>query len=561
MALPINIEDLLNKQKIESNRIEFKKSWNPTKIYRSICAFANDFDNIGGGYILVGVEEESGIAKRPVLGLAETDLDRIQQAMIGFDNKINPYYRARTSVESIDGKQILVIWVPSGLERPYDVMDDVTKRDARSRWYIRSGTSTIEAKGEVLTELREMANRTPFDDRGNSEIRMYDLSPVLIYDYLRKVKSRLLQNFYTTPIESILEQMELLTGPSERRYIKNVAAMMFCETPQKFYPYTQVEIVHFPGGAEREPNNMQEAPVIQGAVPAIIQRTLDYLRVNVIKEQIIKPKDQAESIRFFNYPYQALEEAVVNALYHRDYQVREPIEITIEPQGISILSHSGPDRSISEESLRAGRRLQTRRYRNRRLGEFLKELDLSEGRATGIPTIQEELKRNGSAAATFETDPDRTFFLIHIPCHPDLVGAISIPPKEANDTISDTINDRISDKKRRERLQTLIHLIQQDEIASAKEMAMALSVSVPTVWRDLKTLQELGVKVNTRDKWTFDDRVDDRVDDTADDRVDDTVNDTVDDRVDDRVNDTVDDRVNDRVDDTVDDRVDDTVER
>ena len=78
MALPINIEDLLNKQKIESNRIEFKKGWNPTKIYQTICAFANDFDNIGGGYILVGVEEENGIAKRPVHGLSESDLDSIQ---------------------------------------------------------------------------------------------------------------------------------------------------------------------------------------------------------------------------------------------------------------------------------------------------------------------------------------------------------------------------------------------------------------------------------------------------------------------------------------------------
>ena len=54
MALAINIEDLLNKQKIESNRIEFKKGWNPTSIYHSVCAFANDFDDLGGGYILVG---------------------------------------------------------------------------------------------------------------------------------------------------------------------------------------------------------------------------------------------------------------------------------------------------------------------------------------------------------------------------------------------------------------------------------------------------------------------------------------------------------------------------
>lgn len=58
MAIPINVEDLLMQRKEESNRIEFKKGWNLDKIYRSICAFANNFDNIGGGYILVGVEPQ-----------------------------------------------------------------------------------------------------------------------------------------------------------------------------------------------------------------------------------------------------------------------------------------------------------------------------------------------------------------------------------------------------------------------------------------------------------------------------------------------------------------------
>lgn len=58
MAMPVNIEDLLHKCKIESTRIEFKTGCNPNKIYRTICVFANDFDNIGGGYIAVGVQEE-----------------------------------------------------------------------------------------------------------------------------------------------------------------------------------------------------------------------------------------------------------------------------------------------------------------------------------------------------------------------------------------------------------------------------------------------------------------------------------------------------------------------
>ena len=97
------------------------------------------------------------------------------------------------------------------------------------------------------------------------------------------------------------------------------------------------------------------------------------------------------------------------------------MEITIEPDKISILSYSGPDRSISLESIREAKSLRSRRYRNRRLGEFLKELDLTEGRATGIPTIQKKLRENGSPKAIIETDESRSYFLIDIPCRKDFV--------------------------------------------------------------------------------------------------------------------------------------------
>lgn len=65
--------------------------------------------------------------------------------------------------------------------------------------------------------------------------------------------------------------------------------------------------------------------------------------------------------------------------------------------------------------------LRSRRYRNRRLGDFLKELDLTEGRATGIPTIQKKLRENGSPKATIGTDDSRSYFLIDIPARKDFV--------------------------------------------------------------------------------------------------------------------------------------------
>lgn len=439
MALPINVEDLLSKRKVESNRIEFKASWNPDKIYHTICAFANDLENIGGGYILVGIEEENGVAKRPVKGLAENEIDHILKEMVGYDAKISPTYLTKVSVEEVDGKIVLIIWVPAGINRPYSVMESVVAKKSVAKFYVRSKSSTIEAKGEVLDEVRELANRVPFDERGNALVKIEDISGVLVYEYLKKVGSKLTEGFTAKHLLDILDAMDLLTGPAENRLIKNVAVMMFCEYPEKFFPVTQVDIVLFPEGCIENPDLMIEVPKIIGPVPKIIDETLSYLRTNVIKKKIIKLTDSAKADKIFNYPYQAFEEAVVNALYHRDYQEREPVEITIEPTHVDILSYAGPDRSISAEAIKAARKLKARRYRNRRLGDFLKELDLTEGRATGIPTIQKALKENGSMPATIETDEDRTYFLMTIPCRHGFEDGTTVGSESRNKVIDNEL--------------------------------------------------------------------------------------------------------------------------
>ena len=50
MALPVSIKGLIEQRVVESTRIEYKSDWNPEAVLHSICAFANDIDNCGGGY-------------------------------------------------------------------------------------------------------------------------------------------------------------------------------------------------------------------------------------------------------------------------------------------------------------------------------------------------------------------------------------------------------------------------------------------------------------------------------------------------------------------------------
>ena len=341
---------------------------------------------------------------------------------------------------------------------------------------------------------------------------------VLLRDYLVKVGSKLADEVITTPLATILEQMELYTGPKENRLLRNVAAMMFCENPNKFFPYTQIDVVTFPNGKMKDPNNFTEV-TFKGSVPQMIKQTMDYIKSNVLKEHVRKVSGRQEAERFWNYPYDAIEEAVVNSVYHRDFLQHEPIEITIEPSGISILNCPGPDRSISKEDIAKGDMLKSRRYRNRRLGDFLKELDLTEGRSTGVPTIQTKLAENGSPRAIFETTDDRLTFLVTIPIHEgcsdssetksessgtslssseESIETVGFSSEKSTGSSEKTSN---SSEKTSNSSEKILELIKQDPKISAAGIAMEIGISSRGVEKQIKKLREAGIiKRNGADK-------------------------------------------------------------
>jgi len=411
MTLPIAIDDLLNARAVESDRLEFKVGWNPDKVYQSICAFANDFANIGGGYILIGVAEKDGKAVRPVQGLSDSQLASIQKEMIGFNNLVRPTYAPLLAIETVDDNRILVLWIPGGDDRPYEVPEAITARHKLWKYYIRRYASTIEAKGTDRDELLALANRSPFDDRPHAQARLEDVDILLVRDFLRKAGSRLAADMETLNLEQVLSRMNLLAGPPEHRRLRNVALMLFNETPERFFPYSYIDIVDFRRGDGTRTFSEKRC---YGPMHVQIKQALDYFQSTVILERVIKVPDRAEAIRVWSYPYRVLEEVLANAVYHRDYQEHEPISIRIEPDKIRIYNLGGLDRSIKLDDLIAGRAV-PQRYR--RLGDFLKEIKLTEGRLTGIQMIRAALLQNGSPEPLFETDEDRTWFSVVLRPH------------------------------------------------------------------------------------------------------------------------------------------------
>lgn len=413
MGIPVNVGDLINGKVIESTRIEFKSGFNPNAVIHTICAFANDIDNIGGGYVVLGVEEHNGSPIFPLKGIPKEEIDGILKKLLGFCHRIEPLYNPVVEPIEHDGVYLIVIWAPGGHGRPYKAAKDVFTASSQKLHYIRKFSSTVVASPDEEKQLFYVSTDIPFDDRPNFSAQVGDLDLGLMREYLATVGSGLHRLSEGMDTLELAQNMQLVAGPPEDLHPLNVAVLMFCENPQRFFRYARIEVVEIP---DPTGTNMVEA-VFTGPIHRQLRDALAYIENRVVRELITKDPGKTRSDRVFNYPMRAVQELLANAVYHRSYQVPEPITVRIEPSGIEITSFPGFDRSISDEAI-AQRKIRARSYRNRRIGDFLKELRYIEGRNTGFPNAFRSLMANGSQDLEFVSDEQRGFLSVTIPVHP-----------------------------------------------------------------------------------------------------------------------------------------------
>ena len=315
MPLPGDIDALLHGASVEWERLEFKTGWNPLAVLHTLCAFANYFHNLGGGYLVLGVSESSGKAVLPPVGLAAGELDSIQKEILNLGNSaLQPSYFPIVVPYEIDARHILILWATGGQTRPYKARVSLSKEDQTYAYFIRKGSSTIRARGTDETELMSMAATVPFDDRLNQQARVADLSRSLIEDFLNEVDSQLAPDAPALELVALGQQMNIVGGSSEALFPINVGLLFFNAEPHRFFPATQIDVIWFPDGAGGDKFTEK---TFRGPLSRMVREALEYIRRNYLNETVIKLADRAEAMRVSNFPYEAVEEAVVNAVYHR----------------------------------------------------------------------------------------------------------------------------------------------------------------------------------------------------------------------------------------------------
>lgn len=437
----------------------------------------------------------------PLEGVPKEELDSIQQEIFQYCNMIVPRYIPR--LELVDYKNtgtfLIYLWCPAGDSGPYQAPNTVygikgEKIDKSMKYWIRPASLTTEAKQDEISELFDKFNSVPYDDRVNRKAKIDDIRRGYIEDFIRKSNSSLINELNSSSLEDLLLAQEVADETDTELDIRNIGVLMFTEHPEKLIPGAYIELIRF-NTKEAEASDDFIEKTFTGPIWKQVMDALDYIKNTVIEQKVEKIQGQAEAVRFYNYPYNALEEALVNAIFHKSYREPEPVEIRIYVDSIQILNYPGLAKWINLERFEAGK-VKGRKYRNRRIGELFKEIDLSEKKGTGIPKILRELRQNGSPAPEFDMDDDRNYLntIIHIRDGFKIKDAVNEISSENERSLKEVLKEVL---KEADYIKVLPIAEKIDECGSItpEEAKKLCGKSDTTTWRYLNILTDTGYVV------------------------------------------------------------------
>lgn len=397
---PMELENLikqLHEVKAESQVLELKAAEKgcPTRLYDTLSSFSNQDD---GGILLFGIDESKGFAEVGVY-----DAQDLMKHVTEQCKQMEPVVRPTFTILSKDGKQFVSAELPG-----MDVTDRPCFYRGKGRLtgsYIRVGDAD-----EPMTEY-EIYSYEAFRRKYQDDIRILDrascqmIDEHLLRDYLAKLKSHH-PNLARLEDTQIYELMSL----SKDGKPTLAAVMLFGLYPQAYAPQLCITAVAVPGtelgqtGLEDE--RFLDNQRIGGTIQQMLEQALAFVRRNTRTKTIIDP-DTGKRIDRTEYPMKAVREAILNALIHRDYSIHTegmPIQLLLFEDRFEVRNPGGLYGRLRIDQLG---KVQPD-TRNPVLAVAMEELDETENRYTGIPTIRSELKQSNLPEPEF-TEERGTF--------------------------------------------------------------------------------------------------------------------------------------------------------
>ena len=362
----------------ENSGVEFKRDdIRPEKLAEEMAALLN----LEGGHILLGVEKDrsvSGLTREPekaeewVMEIARTHL---RPAAI-------PYWE---TIEWEPGRIVGIVSLPAdGPDKPYKA-----KRGPAWMTQMRVGTTTRDATDEEEVRLYQQSGRLQYDRKPVSGATFTDLDRRRLVNYFRNIRRQECPNeVEENAWQRLLINTDLMEEDRGRGIPTVGGLLLFGMRPNRYLPQSGITAVAYPGTAKDY--EAKERAVIRGPGVAlfseggdvvetgVIEQALDFVRRNTTMAAWID--DGGRRQERWEYPSEAVREAVVNAIAHRDYTITvTDIELSIYSDRLEVISPGRLPNTVTVEKMRAGYRAS----RNELVKEVLRDYRYIE--ATGRP--------------------------------------------------------------------------------------------------------------------------------------------------------------------------------
>ena len=354
----------------ESQHVEWKESWRDDYL-KWICGFAN----AQGGVLEVGRDDRGKIVGvKDVLRLLEEIPNKVQ-SLLGIVVDVN--------LKSEDGGEYLQIVVG-----PYP-----NPISFKGEFHYRSGSTKQVLRGAALSRFLMRKHGRTWDDVPIPDVGIKDLDGRAIEAFRRlaAASERLPQDIVAESEAGVVEKLGLREGG----HLKRAAVLLFHPRPERFMAEAYVKVGYF----RRAELLFQD--VIEGDLFTQVDRTVDLLHTKYTRALVsYRGTNRLETLPL---PVEAVREAVVNAVVHRDYAAPVPIQIRVYDDRIVLWN---PGRLPEGWSLDELTGHHPSRPRNPVVANAFFRAGLIEAWGRGVQRITEACEVAGGPAPEWRIEPD-----------------------------------------------------------------------------------------------------------------------------------------------------------
>lgn len=382
-------------------------------IPKSLAETLVSFSNSNGGTIILGLDEASGFHS---VGLA--DPGTIATAVESLcRNSITPPLTPVLDILSLEGVSLVAVQVPELLKALKPAY--ITAKGMNRGAYVRVGEGDHRLTDQEVQQLVADRGQPRFDCEPVDGATMDDLDPESISGYVRRLRERSPKIFGEAGIPVVLSMTGVLEPqPGIRPTIGGLLAMG--RYPQQFFPQLNLTFVHYPStegpsGSVRFLDNV----TIDGPIPLMLTEAMAAIARNMTRRALVAGAGRKD---LWEYPLEALREAIANALVHRDLSPGSrgnQVQIEMFPNHLKISNSGGLFGAVTLEELGTEGRSSSR---NATLMKVLEDVTIPdtdqricENRGSGIREILAALRGAGMSPPNFR---DRiTSFEVDFPNH------------------------------------------------------------------------------------------------------------------------------------------------